>query len=76
MILSGDHNITNGIRIRNGLLDLTTNNAAGWTAEVHNKVGNIVLADGSVQQVSTIGLRSSITNTGLPTNWLQMPVVQ
>ena len=76
MILSGDHNITNGISIRNGLLDLITNRPAGWTKEMHNKVGNVVLADGSVQQLSISGLRPIVTNTGLPTNWLQMPVVQ
>ena len=76
MILSGDHNITNGLRLRNGLLDLITNGPAGWTAEVHNKVGNILLADGSVQQMNTVGLRTTIAKTGLPTNWLQMPIVQ
>lgn len=76
MILSGDHNITNGMRLRNSLLDLITNRPAGWTTEVHNKVGNLLLADGSVQQVSISGLRQTITNTGLPTNWLQMPIVQ
>lgn len=76
MILSGDHNITNGMRLRNGLLDLITNHPAGWTTEVHNKVGNLLLVDGSVQQASISGLRQIVTNTGLPTNWLQMPVVQ
>jgi prepilin-type N-terminal cleavage/methylation domain-containing protein len=76
MILSGDHNITNGISIRNGLLDLTTNRPAGWTEEMHNKSGNLCLVDGSVQMVSVSGLRQTVTNTGLPTNWLQMPVVQ
>ena len=76
MTLSGDRNITNGIRIRNGLMDLTAKSPAGWTEEMHNKVGNICLSDGSVQQVSISGLRQTITNTGLPTNWLQIPVVQ
>jgi len=57
LILSGDHNITNGTPVRNGLLELTTGNPAGWTAEMHNKVGNIGLADGSVQPVS-IAVRS------------------
>ena len=75
MILSGDHNITNGTKLKNGLLDLTTNRLAGWTSEVHNKVGNILSADGSVQQDSIAGLRSQIANTGVATNWLQMPVL-
>jgi prepilin-type processing-associated H-X9-DG protein len=75
MILSGDRNLTNGTPVRNGLLKLTTRNPAGWTAEMHKKVGNILLADGSVQQVSIAGLRSIVTNTGVPTNSLQMPIL-
>ena len=76
MILSGDHNITNGTPIRNGLLALTTNRLAGWTSEIHNKVGNVALADGSVQQDSILGLQNQIAGTGVATNWLQMPVLE
>jgi competence protein ComGC len=75
MILSGDRNITNGTAVKNGLLDLTTNKDAGWTAELHKGVGNFGLSDGSVQQVSITGLRVSVANTGLATNRLQMPVL-
>lgn len=74
-ILSGDRNITNGTAIRNGLLALTTSQLAGWTSEVHNKLGNILLADGSVQQVSIPGLQNQIAGTGVATNWVEMPVV-
>jgi hypothetical protein len=74
-ILSGDHNITNGIAVKNGLLELTTNQLAGWTSEMHDKVGNVGLADGSVQQVSITGLRTTVENTGLATNRLQMPIL-
>ena len=74
MMLSGDRNITNRTSVRNGLLELTTNSVAGWTAEIHNKVGNIVLSDGSVQQVSSVGLRNATTHTGVATNRLQMPI--
>src|SRR4051812_11804125 len=35
-ILSGD-NLTNGMSIKDGILELTTNQLAGWTAELHNK---------------------------------------
>ncbi len=55
-ILGGDR-ITNGTAIRNGLLEVTSNTPSGWTAEIHNKVGNILMADGSVPQVSIAGLR-------------------
>jgi competence protein ComGC len=75
MILSGDHNLTNGTPRRNGLLSLTTNSPAGWTEKMHNKVGNILLNDGSVQHVSISGLRSIVENTGVPTNRLQMPIL-
>jgi len=74
-LLSGDHNITNGIAIKNGLLGLTTNRPAGWTAEMHNTVGNLCLADGSVQQVSIAGLQNAVATTGMITNVLNMPVL-
>jgi type II secretory pathway pseudopilin PulG len=73
MILSGDHNLTNGTTVKNGLLDLDTNHSSDWTAEMHNKVGNVLLSDMSVQQVDTRGLRKLVANTGLATNRLQMP---
>jgi prepilin-type N-terminal cleavage/methylation domain-containing protein len=75
LILSGDR-LTNGTALKNGILEVSSNHPAAWTAEVHNKVGNILLSDGSVQQVSITGLRSAIENTGLATNRLQMPVLE
>ncbi|HEX4265813.1 MAG TPA: prepilin-type N-terminal cleavage/methylation domain-containing protein [Verrucomicrobiae bacterium] len=36
---------------------------ASWTIDSHNKVGNLTLADGSVQQVSISGLRTTIQNS-------------
>jgi prepilin-type processing-associated H-X9-DG protein len=75
MILSGDHNITNGTPVKNGVLELTTAHPAAWTSEMHNKVGNIALADGSVQQVSIVDLHAVVANTGLATNRLQMPIL-
>jgi competence protein ComGC len=74
-LLSGDRNITNGTVIKNAMLDLTTNRPSGWTSEIHKGVGNIALSDGSVQQVSIIGLRHTVANTGFATNRLQMPVL-
>lgn len=75
MILSGDRNITNGLTIRNGVLKLTTNDLAGWTAALHNNCGNIGLADGSVEEVSVTGLRNTIASTGVDTNLVQMPIL-
>lgn len=75
MILSGDHNITDETLLKNGVLTLTTNRPARWTAEVHNKVGNICLADGSVQQENSAGLQGQIAETGVATNRLLMPIL-
>jgi hypothetical protein len=75
MMLSGDRNITNGAGVKNGILGLTTTTPAGWTSEMHDKCGNIALADGSVQQLSITGLGNTVRNTGIATNRLQMPVL-
>jgi prepilin-type processing-associated H-X9-DG protein len=73
MFLAGDRNITNGTAVRRGFLELTTNQLAGWTQELHKGQGNIGLADGSVQQFSTSRLRQAIEATGVATNRLAMP---
>jgi competence protein ComGC len=75
LILTGDRNITNGASVKNGVLDLTTNTAAGWTAELHNGVGDIGMSDGSVQQFSMTSLRDTVASSGLATNRLQVPIL-
>jgi len=73
MLLAGDRNLTNGTPLPpNGILVLTTNTMLGWTHELHNFSGNVLLADASVQQVSSSGLRSLIVLSG-GTNHLAMP---
>jgi prepilin-type processing-associated H-X9-DG protein len=74
-LLSGDHNITNGTAVKNGLLKLTAGQSTGWTSEMHNKVGNVCFADGSVQQLTIAGLQSAVASTGMATNVLNMPVL-
>lgn len=76
MILSGDHNITNGTALKNGVLGLTASRPTGWTAEMHDKIGNIGLADGSVQQVNTAGLQTAVAHSGVATNSLLMPILE
>jgi prepilin-type processing-associated H-X9-DG protein len=73
MFLAGDRNITNGTPVRHGVLELTTNRVAGWTREIHNRNGNILLTDGSVQQVTTPNLNYLLQNSGVATNRLLMP---
>ena len=74
MILAGDRNIMNGAAPQNDLLELTANRPTSWTAEMHNKVGNVVLADASVQQVSISGVRDLVAKTGFTTNRVQLPI--
>jgi hypothetical protein len=60
MLLSGDRNLTNGLPMKKAVLDVSVDAPAGWTAEMHVEAGNIGLADGSAQQVTTTGLRRQI----------------
>jgi prepilin-type processing-associated H-X9-DG protein len=72
-LLSGDRNITNGLKPMGGVLEVTTNQNAGWTSELHNQAGNVGLADGSVQQLNNSGLSKLVENTGWATNRLLFP---
>jgi prepilin-type processing-associated H-X9-DG protein len=75
MFLYGDRNLTNGLPIQDGILVLMPNRPVGWTHELHNRQGNVALADGSVQGWTSLRLSSAIV--GPPalgmTNRLAMP---
>jgi prepilin-type processing-associated H-X9-DG protein len=73
MFLAGDRNITGGRRLRNGMLEIGTNDFIGWGRGMHNGFGNVALADGSVQQLRSGGLQESLKRTGVSTNRLEMP---
>ena len=73
MFLAGDRNITSWTPARHGILELTTNHVGGWTHEIHNSKGNILLTDGSVQQVTASNLNYLLQNSGAATNRLLMP---
>jgi hypothetical protein len=75
MFMAGDHNITNGTGLTDGILNLTTNRHSGWTAEVHNKCGYIALADGSVQEYGNSNLQFAVASTGVASNRMQMPIL-
>ena len=66
--LDGDRNITGGSAPENGILKLVPGGPAGWDATIHNEQGNLGLADGSVQQCSSIGVREFLKNSGEATN--------
>jgi prepilin-type N-terminal cleavage/methylation domain-containing protein len=73
MLLAGDRNVTNGTPLPpNRILALTTNTVLGWTHELHNCQGNALLADCSVQRVTSSGLKAQVANSG-GTNRLAIP---
>ncbi len=73
-VLSGDDNFEiNGVPVKSGLLQLSTNHATAWTFARHKFAGNIGLADGSAQQLSNSGLTNLLHQTGLATNRLAIP---
>ncbi len=73
MFLAGDRNVTNGTPLPpDRILVLTTNTMLGWTHEIHNCRGNVLLADSSVQQVSSSRLRDLVARSD-GTNLLAIP---
>jgi prepilin-type processing-associated H-X9-DG protein len=82
MFLSGDDNLLiggqphdrlSGSPAMSGVLPLTTNSLIAWSEARHEKQGNVALADGSVQQLSTSNLRRHWETSGVETNRLAMP---
>jgi competence protein ComGC len=73
MPLAGDRNIVGGTKLASGILEITTNQLASWSSEMHDGVGNVAIADGSVQQLTTSGLQQLLQQTGLATNRLAIP---
>ena len=62
MFLLGDRNLTNGPLPPNHILVINTNYPVSWSDKMHRGQGNIVLADGSVQQYSRSRLREALLN--------------
>jgi len=74
MLLTGDRNlVVDSVAVGPGLLTLTPTNQVGWSDKMHNGGGNIGLADGSVQQVTSSGLRGLLMNSGTNVNRLAVP---
>ena len=74
MLLSGDDNFAIGsVPVKSGLLELWTNTPIAWTKARHKFVGNILLADGSAQQLTTDDLQKALRQTGVATNRLAIP---
>jgi prepilin-type N-terminal cleavage/methylation domain-containing protein/prepilin-type processing-associated H-X9-DG protein len=74
MWLSGDDNLAlEKRRLPLGLVELGSNSPIGWASPRHSGQGNILLADGSVQILSSARLRAAFASTGVATNRLLMP---
>lgn len=80
VFLSGDDNFAiGGVPVKSGLLELSTSAPISWTDARHKRsginigIGNIVLADGSVQEATISGLTNLLHQTGLATNRLAIP---
>jgi prepilin-type processing-associated H-X9-DG protein len=56
-ILSGDRNLTSPtIKPVKGVLNITTIDRVEWTRSMHNRSGNVALADGSASQATSMQL--------------------
>lgn len=74
MLLAGDRNVKNGFLPKRGVLELTANQKIRFTKEIHPELGNILLVDGSVKEVTGRQLRTAIIpNTGFATNRILLP---
>jgi prepilin-type processing-associated H-X9-DG protein len=74
MLLSGDDNFAiGGVPVKSGVVQLLTSAPVTWTKARHKFAGNIGLADGSVEQLTTNGLQQALQQTGVATNRLIIP---
>jgi type II secretory pathway pseudopilin PulG len=78
MLLAGDRNVTNGIALKKGIIELTDAPPAGWTETIHLATGDFVYSDGSVMQATTGALRRSVAHSndsnGFGKTRLQLPI--
>ena len=68
LLLSGDHHLSNGRATTNKVLTIHINDSVRWMGRNHQGGGNIALADGSVQQPSSMRLQQSVA-IALQDNW-------
>ena len=74
-ILAGDDNLIVGGKYRKrGLMELGTNGpTVTWAPDRHESHGNLLMSDGSVQQVSDLRLSGFLRNSASTPNRLLMP---
>ncbi len=70
-VLGGDRNLTlNGVPAPRGLVPLSGRATVGWFTNLHVGKGNLLFADGSVQQVT---VPKAVAGSGAATNRLAIP---
>lgn len=73
-LLSGDDNFEiNGVLAKSGLLQIYSNTPIAWTTARHDRRGNILLGDSSVESLNNSGLTNWLQQSGLATNRLAIP---
>ena len=72
MLLAGDRNIQDESLPLKGILIVTPRDDVSWSRELHNRTGNLLFGDGSVQQVNNFALREIVDNATRP-NRLALP---
>jgi hypothetical protein len=72
--LAGDRNLTvEGKVLGPGWYFPGTNRSVGWSAEIHKRKGNVLIADASVQQVTSNGVCTIFQDSSMATNRLSVP---
>jgi len=73
-VLTGDDNLEiRGVRVKSGLLTISSNTPIAWTADRHGLSGNLGMADGSVQGANNLMLRNWLSSTNSATIRLAIP---
>jgi prepilin-type N-terminal cleavage/methylation domain-containing protein/prepilin-type processing-associated H-X9-DG protein len=73
-LLAGDRNLTNAAASARGTLRLDNGTQVSWTGELHRFKGNVLFADGRVEELSTRGLQQANENAPAAVE-LVMPAV-
>lgn len=61
--VAGDRNVSTNAQILSGAVTFQTNHPFQWTTNIHRERGNLLLADGSAQQLTSGKLRETLMLT-------------
>jgi prepilin-type processing-associated H-X9-DG protein len=75
-LLAGDRNVTNDVTGPAALQRLDSYHNLRWTAELHRFKGNLLLADGHVEERNSPGLVSAPKSQALETAYLALPLTE